>query len=61
MRQPSLVLLASKQVYSMNLELVARMAHVELTVSPPLLSALADFAHSSKVRMDPLPICSYAR
>ncbi|CAM9614355.1 unnamed protein product, partial [Ectocarpus fasciculatus] len=33
----------------MNLELVARMARVELTVSPPLLSALADFAHSSKV------------
>ncbi|CAM9636690.1 unnamed protein product, partial [Ectocarpus sp. 13 AM-2016] len=36
-------------VYSMNLELVARMAHVELTVSPRLLSALVDFAHSSKV------------
>lgn len=38
------------QVYSMNLELVGRMAPVQLTVSPQLLSPLANFAHSSKVR-----------
>ena len=38
------------QVYSMNFELVGRMAPMQLTVSPQLLSPLADFAHSSKVR-----------
>lgn len=37
------------QVYSMNLELVGRVAPVQLTVSPQLLSPLANFAHSSKV------------
>lgn len=34
----------------MNFELVGRMAPMQLTVSPQLLSPLADFAHSSKVR-----------
>ncbi|CAM9113551.1 unnamed protein product, partial [Scytosiphon promiscuus] len=36
-------------VYSMNLEVVTRMAPVELTISPQLLSPLAYFLHSSKV------------
>lgn len=40
----------SIQVYSMNLEVVTRMAPMELTISPKLLSPLADFLHSSKVR-----------
>lgn len=34
----------------MNLELVGRVAPVQLTVSTQLLSPLANFAHSSKVR-----------
>lgn len=34
----------------MNFELVGRVAPIGLTVSPQLLSPLAEFAHSSKVR-----------
>lgn len=42
----------------MNFELVGRMAPMQLTVSPQLLSPLANFAHSSKVRC---PACMMQR
>lgn len=35
----------------MNLELVGRVAPVELTVSPGMLSSLSGFLHSSKARL----------
>lgn len=48
----SLCVVFCVQVYSMNLELVGRVAPMELTVSPRLLAPLSGFLHSSKVRLD---------
>ncbi|CAM9342627.1 unnamed protein product, partial [Hapterophycus canaliculatus] len=41
--------LLKSKVNSMNLEVVTRMAPMELTISPQLLSPLSNFLHSSKV------------